>query len=79
MNLIIQFNRKQKIGVPDFIPNDKNIELKNCVNVEKYNKLPYSEVEKPDLNPDFYNQKSYMDLHELDLNDLYLETCLGDW
>lgn len=53
MNLIIQFNRKQKIGVPDFIPNDKNIELKNCVNVEKYNKLPYSEVEKPDLNPDF--------------------------
>lgn len=41
--------------------------------------IHYSEVEKPDLNPDFFNQKSYMDLHEPDLNDLCLETCLEDW
>lgn len=41
--------------------------------------IPYSEVEKPDLDPDFYNQKSYMDLYEPDLNDIYLETCLEDW
>ena len=37
-----------KIGIPDFIPNDKNIELKNCVNAEKYNKL-IDEINANDL------------------------------
>lgn len=48
---------------------------------DKYAKetIPYSEVEQPELNPDFYNQKSYMDLYEPDLNDIYLDTCLEDW
>lgn len=42
--------------------------------------IPYSEVEQPELNPDFYNQTSYMDLLEPDLNDTYIESrLLEDW
>lgn len=28
-----------KIGIPNFIPTDENIELKNCINTEKYFKM----------------------------------------
>lgn len=27
------------IGIPDFVPNGKNVELENCINTEKYVKL----------------------------------------
>jgi hypothetical protein len=40
--------------------------------------IPYSDVEQPDLDPDFYNQKNFLDLPEPNVDDVYIEARLTD-